>query len=183
MGCSHCRRGATLSLTSLNFRQAAYAQETGRVIIALITIDHPDLSTPIRISTDPTARLIGEGYTNDLDVVYGTVSRGNTFIFLPVKLGLPNDTDEGPGEMTLEIDNIHRQYTETIRSIMTPPTVQVELVLDNALDTVEAQWPEFLLTDIKYNATTITGTLKLETLEREPFPAGSFSPAYFGGLF
>jgi hypothetical protein len=172
-----------LSLTSLNFRQAAYAPETGRVIIALITIDHPELATPIRISTDPTARLTGEGYTDDTDVVYGTVSRSNTFVFLPVKIGLPNDTDEGPGEMTLEIDNIHRQYTATIRTITTPPTVQVELVLDNALDTVEAQWPEFLLTDIKYNATVITGTLKLETLEREPFPAGSFSPAYFGGLF
>ena len=169
------------NLISLDFRKSAYAQETGRVLIALITLTHPDLEDPIRISTDPTQRL--EEYTTDLDVVYGTISRGENYIFLPVRIGLPSDTDEGPGEMTLEIDNVHRQYTQTIREIFTPPTVNVELVMDNALDTVEAQWPEFLLTNIKYDATIITGTLKLETLEREPFPAGTFSPAYFPGLF
>lgn len=166
---------------SLAFRQAAYAPETGRVIIALITLTHDDLTEPIRISTDPTGRI--EEHTTDTEIVYGTVSRGDTFLFFPVRLGLPNDMEEGPGEMTIEIDNIHRQYMETIRNIFTPASVTVELVLDNDLDTVEAQWPAFLLTNIKYDASVITGTLKLETLEREPFPAGSFSPAYFQGLF
>jgi hypothetical protein len=170
-----------MTTVSLNFRQAAYAQETGRVIIALITLTHESLSDPIRISTDPTQRL--EEYTTVADVVYGTVSRGETYIFLPVRIKLPNDADEGPGEMTLEIDNIHRQYMQTIRELFSPVSVNVEIVLDNALDTVEASWPEFLLTNIKYDASVISGTLKLETLEREPFPAGNFTPAYFPGLF
>jgi hypothetical protein len=98
-------------------------------------------------------------------------------------LKLPDDTDAGPGEMTIEIDNVHRDYTATIRSIYSPVTVTVELVMDNTLDTVEAQWPEFLLTDIEYDASVITGTMKMETLEREPFPAGTFAPSYFPGLF
>ena len=166
---------------SLQFRQQAYAAETGRVLICLITIDHDDLTDPIRISTDPTARI--EAYTTDAEVVYGTVSRGETFLFLPVRLKLPDDTDAGPGEMTLEIDNVHRQYTETIRAIFSPPTVTVELVMDNTLDTVEAQWPEFLLTNIHYDASVISGTLKLETLEREPFPSGTFTPSGFPALF
>jgi len=55
--------------------------------------------------------------------------------------------------------------------------------MDNALDTIDASWPEFQLTNISYNATTITGTLRLETLESEPYPAGSFTPGYFPGLF
>lgn len=172
---------AMTTSVSLNFRQEAYAAETGRVLIALITLDHADLTTPIRISTDPTQRLTE--YTTDADIVYGTVSRGNTFIFLPVRLKLPDDTDAGPGEMTIEIDNVHRDYTATIRSIYSPVTVTVELVMDNTLDTVEAQWPEFLLTDIEYDASVITGTMKMETLEREPFPAGTFAPSYFPGLF
>ena len=168
---------------SVGFRQAAYDPETGRFPIALITIDHDDLTTPIRISTDPTQRLTGEGYTTDTEVVYGTVSRGETFVFFPVRLKLPDDTDEGPGEMQIEIDNIHRELVATIRSIFTPAEMTVELVLDNALDTVEAQWPAFQLTNLKYDANVITGTLSLELEDREPFPAGSFTPSYFAGLF
>jgi len=166
-------------MTSLAFRQAAYAQETGRTIIALITLTHESLSEPIRISTDPTERLS----TPILDVVYGTVSRGNQYVFLPLKIQIPSDTDEGPGNMTIELDNVHRAYTEAIRSIFTPISVLVELVLDNAVDTVELQWPEFLVTNITYDATLIKATLALETLEREPFPSGIFGPAHFPGLF
>ncbi len=100
-----------------------------------------------------------------------------------MRIKLPDETDEGPGEMQLEIDNIHRAYMETIRSVFTPVTCQLDLVMDNALDTVDASWPEFKLTNITYNATTITGTLRLETLESEPYPAGSMTPSYFSGLF
>lgn len=164
---------------SLNFRQAAYAQETERVLIALITITHDDLADPIRISTDPTERLS----TPLDDIVYGTISRGNNYVFFPIALQLPGDTDEGPGNMSIQFDNVHRQYIETIRSIFTPASFLVELVLDDDPDTVEATWPEFLLTNVKYDALSITGTLSLETLERESFPSGSFSPSYFPGLF
>ena len=166
---------------SLNFRQAAYASETERFLIALITLSHPDITEDIRISTDPTARIAE--YTTDSEVIYGTVSRGETFLFFPVRLNLPNDTDDGPGEMSIEIDNVHQDYTEIIRELTSPPTLTVELVMDNDLDTVEAQWPDFLLINVRYNATIIAGTLKLETLEQEPYPAGTFNPSYFPGLF
>jgi len=164
---------------SLNFRQAAYAQESGRAIIPLITVTHPDLTDPIRISTNPTQRL---STTLD-DIVYGTVSRGENYIYLPVRIKLPDDTDAGPGNMRIEIDNIHRQFTETIRSILSPMLFNVDLVLDDDLDTVERQWPEFLLTNVLYDPLLITGTLSLETLQREPFCSGTFSPSWFPGLF
>jgi hypothetical protein len=170
-----------MTTTSLNFREAAFSQETGRVPIALITLSHDDLADDIRISTDPTQELTE--LTTDTEKVYGTVSNGDNYVFLPVRIKLPDDTDEGPGEMQLEIDNIHRAYTETIRSVYTPVTCRVDIVLDNALDTIDASWPEFQLVNITYNATTITGTLRLETLESEPFPAGAFVPSYFPGLF
>lgn len=166
---------------SLNFRQAAYASETGRFPIGLITISHDDLAEDILVSTDPTARL--EEHTTDSQVVYGTVSRGKKFIFFPMRIKLPDDTDEGPGEMQIELDNVHRTYIETIRSISTPASFTVEFVMDNDLDTVEISWPEFQMVNARYNETLITATLKLETQEREPFPSGTFSPAYFGGLF
>jgi len=164
---------------SATFRQAAYAQETGRTIIALITITHSSISEPIRICTNPTERLA----TYEDEIVYGTVSNGENYIYLPLSLQVPSDTDEGPGNMTIEFDNIHRAYTEAIRSIFTPPTVTVDLVLDSTPDTVEVSWPEFLLTNVTYNSLTIQGTLELEILDREPFPAGTFNPTSFPGLF
>lgn len=164
---------------SLNFRRAAYAAETGRVVIPLITITHDDLSDPIRISGDPTERLS----TPVNDIVYGTVSRGNNYIYLPARLVFSSDTPSGPGEMTIEIDNIHRAYTEFLRSISSPASFLVELVLDDDRDTVEREWPEFLLTLVNYDIMTIRGTLSLETLTREAFPSGSFSPTCFPGLF
>lgn len=166
---------------SLDFRTAAYSQETGRYLIALLTISHPDLDDDILLSTDPTAELVA--LTTNTEKIYGTTSRGNDYIFFPLRLGIPDDTDDGPGDMTIEIDNIHRGYIAAIRSIFTPAEVTVELVLDNALDTVEAQWPAFQMVNIKYDASLITATMKLETEDREPFPAGSFTPSYFRGLF
>lgn len=164
---------------SVNFRESAYASETGRVPILLITFSHVDMPTPIRISTDPTQRIL----ETDADVIYGTVSRGNQYVFLPVRIKLPDDTDSGPGEMQLELDNVDRSTTQTIREIFSPISVKVEIVMDNALDTVDLEWPEYTLTNIQYNATTITGTMTLENLIREPFPGLSFTPSTAPGVF
>jgi hypothetical protein len=59
---------------SLNFCKALFAQEAGEVAIFLRTITHPSLVTPIRLSTDPTARL------TTYPLTYGTVSRSTTFM-------------------------------------------------------------------------------------------------------
>jgi len=164
---------------SLNFRQAAFEAESGVFPICLITIDHADLPAPIRLSTDPTQR-ISEPVA---DVVYGTVSRGNSFYFFPCELKLPDDTDDGPGQMSLQFSNVNRDYIAIIRSITGRPTVNIEMVLSNALNTVEAQWPEFLITDVNWDAGLISFSMSMETLEREGYPSGSYTPAAFPGLF
>lgn len=168
-----------MTTVSLNFRQSAFAQETGAFPICLLTLSHPSLDAPIRISTDPTVRL----EVSVLDVAYGTVIQNTEYIYLPMTLKLPDDTDDGAGEMTIELDNIHRAYTSAIRSIHDPIECHVEIVMSNDLNTVEAQWPAFLLTNVRYDAHVISATLKQETLEGEPFPALTFSPAYFRGMF
>lgn len=87
---------------SVNFRSSAYASETGRVPILLITFSHDDIAVPIRISTDPTQRVL----ETDEIIAYGTISRGDTYTFLPVSFKLPDDTDTGPGNMQIELDNV-----------------------------------------------------------------------------
>lgn len=161
------------------FLRGAFAQETGICPVMLMTITHDALSAPIRISSDPTERLSETA----ADVIYGTRSRGQEFIFFPVTVTLPSDEDEGPQNMKVEIDNVKRELTGILRSIQGPPRVSTEIVLADSLDVVEGVWPDFLLTQATYDATTITGTLTVETLVREPFPALCFSPSYFPGLF
>lgn len=166
---------------SLNFRQEAFKSETGIFPICLVTISHASLTQDIRLSTDATERLLA--YTTEAQVVYGTTSRGNDYFFYPMRLGLPNDTDEGPGEIKIEIDNINSDYISIIRSIFSPPSFKIEMVMSNDLDTVELEWPGFELTNIQYDSAIITGTLKLDIFVNEPFPAHTYTPSYFPGVF
>ena len=165
---------------SLNFRENTYyAEERGGIPICLITIDHADFVNPIRISTDPTQRLV-ETVT---DIIYGTISRGVEYYFFPCKLKLPDDKDDGPGSKRIQFANVNREYVSLIRSISGPLRVNTEMVLSNAPDAVDAPWPEFLLRSITYNAMTITGEMHMETLETEPYPAGSFLPSTSPSIF
>lgn len=164
---------------SSEFLRGAFAQETGICPVFLLTITHDGLTQPIRVSSDPTVRL----QETATDVIYGTRSRGNDFVFFPFRLTLPTDEDDGPQNMQLSLDNVTREYMSILRSISGPPSVTTEIVLSESPDLVEATWPEYLLTEVKYDALTITGTLMLETLYREPFPALAFSPGYFPALF
>lgn len=164
---------------STNFLRGAFAQETGICPIFLLTITHPSLAQPIRISSDPTERITETA----TDVIYGTKSRGNDFIFFPFMLTLPSDEDDGPQNMQLTLDNVTREYASILRTISGPPSVTSEIVLSESPDIVEASWPDFLLTEAIGDATTITGTLALESLTREPYPALCFTPSYFPALF
>lgn len=164
---------------SLNFRQSAYAQETGAFPIGLIVIDHTSLEDPIRLSTDPTQRLVETAS----EVVYGTISNSNQYYFFPCSLKLPDDTDDGPGQMRLIFDNVNKDYIAIIRSIVGKPTADVSFVMSNALDTVERQWPQFNVERIPWDATRITLSLGVESLIHEPFPCGSYTPGAFPGLF
>jgi len=166
-------------ITNVDFLRAAYAQETGVVPILLLTISDPSLTDDVRVTTDPTQRIEETG----TEVVYGTISNSLTYTFIPLSIKLPDDVDEGPQNMTVQIDNVSRELVPIIRSLTAPPTVNVDIVLSSDLDTIIGSWPEYLLTNIKTNAETISGDLVLEILVNEPFPAGSQNPSEFPGLF
>ena len=152
---------------SLTLRQAVNAQETGEIFIVLLTISHEELEEPLYFSLDAV----------------NTVSRGNPYLALPFNLTPPEESQDRPPAAKLSLDNIDRQLVALLRSISTPLTVKFEVVLVSAPDTVEAVWDGFELRNVTYNALTIQGDLTLESFLQEPFPAGTFSPAYFPGLF
>lgn len=149
------------------FRRAAYAQETDEVFIELVTLDHPELEEPIRVTSDGVE----------------TVSRGETYVPFPFRLLLPDDSDDAEITANLEIDNVSREILVTLRQLSSAPTATLEIVLASDPDVVEQSFPDFEIREIPWDALTLTGVLTQESFLNEPYPAGIFAPAWFRGLF
>jgi hypothetical protein len=81
------------------------------------------------------------------------------------------------------VSNVTRDLIPLARSISTPASVKIEAVLASAADTVEMTFPALNMTSLRYDAGTLNFSLTMDALSTEPFPAGSFGPAYFPSLF
>src|SRR4051794_30067324 len=99
---------------SLNLRQALFAPESGLVPVFLLTITHPDLAVPIRLSSDPTTELSSDPQ------VLGTTSRGNDYLFIGATVSIPDEKDKSPPGSKLVLSNIDRSIIPLVRSISSP---------------------------------------------------------------
>lgn len=165
-----------MRILSLNFRKALFGQESGEVPIFLLTITHPSLTVPFRLSTDPTERK------SDTPLIYRTMSRGEEFLYAGIDVTLPDEEDRSPPTSKLIIPNVDRELMPLARSISSPAVVKIEAVLASSTDYVEMYWPGFDMSNLVADAATLTFDLTTDALMTEPCPAGTFSPAYFPAL-
>lgn len=152
---------------SLLARQALNASATADAFLILLTLSHAEMAAPIRVSSDAV----------------DTVSRGETFAAFPFALTLPDDIDNQSPEARLTIDNIDRQIVQALRNIVSAPDVLIEIVRAATPDVIEARFQDFRLTNVTYDSQIVSGNLSIEDFTMEPYPAGTFSPGYFPGLF
>ncbi len=152
---------------SAAFKRDVYDPEAAEAFLVLLTIDHTDISPPIRVVNN-TANV---------------TSRGDEFIAFPFDIELPRDDAEAPPRARLTIDNVTREIAQSIRLITSAPTVLIEVIRASVPDTVEVSFPVFFLRDVKSDRLKVSGELVVEDLMTEPFPAGQFTPAHFPGLF
>jgi hypothetical protein len=154
---------------STTAKQAIFSQTSDEVFLVLVTVDHPDMAQPIRVTSDGV----------------DTISRGNTFIPFPFSLTLPSESEDSPPRAILSISNVNLSVITEIRkaSVDPPPSVLIEIVLASDPDTVEVTTPTFELQNVSYTAAAIQGNLGVESLVGEPFPAGRITPANFPGAF
>lgn len=164
----------TVSLTA---RAAINAQDTTEIPVVLLTIAHPDFADTLRISSDPTTRI------STTPLLYGTVSDGNTFQFCPLSISLPDDMDERAPTARLGVENVSQVLVELVRSVTTPGTCTIQMVLASSPDTVEIEWPTLDIRGVQFNANLMNFEFGLNALDDEPFPAGIFAPSGFPGLF
>ena len=161
---------------------ALFSQETEDYDIYLLTVTHPEWSEPLRISTDATS-IVGEDDGTGMPI-YGTVSRGNTYYFLPIRANLPDSKQEGAPECTLTIDNVSRYVSPHLLSVQSiNPRVTVEVVNSFDTDTVDMVWPELDLSTATVTQDSVEVKLAMDMAQNEPVPWLRFVPAYFPNLF
>lgn len=152
---------------STAFLDAVMKNNTDEAFLLLITISHPALGDPIRV------------VANNQNIV----SRGWTYVGLPVEAELPGDEDDSPPVATLKIDNINQDVVKKARTIRTRADVTLEIVLEFDPDYVEVELPTFQLVKVDYDELWVNGELQVDDLASEPYPYATFSPAKFKGLF
>lgn len=153
--------------TSTPFKQAVFAGQTDAVFVVLLELSHDDWEDTLRISSDSE----------------GTMHDGESYLFYPFGIVLPDDHEEHVSKARIVIENVSRDIIDEIRSVSSPPTITMKVVLADSPDTIEAIFPDFMLTEVTYNQLQIEGDLSLETYMDEPFPGDDFLPATFPGMF
>lgn len=149
---------------------AIHAQETSEAFVVLLALSHPSLVSPIRVCTGSVA----------------TAHLGDIYQPFPFSLTMPDDSDDAPPEVTLQICNVDRAIIQAIRSIgldSGPVQAQMAVVLASSPGVVEAGWYVFSVRNIDADALVISGRLEFEPVLNEPFPGDSMTPSRTPGIF
>ncbi len=146
--------------------QAVQANCTGEVFLFLAKIEHDDLASPIR-------------YVNNTEAIVNTEGTWNPSHFDFV---LPEEGDEMKGAQ-ITIGNVDRSLVPIIRSISSPPTITMSLILADSPDTFEWGPVEFQLAGVQYDVSKISGTISATKNLNSNMSRYRFTPDLFPGAF
>ena len=142
------------------------AERTDTAWLVLLTLNHPDLAAPIRVTSDGVS----------------TVSAGNVFSPFPFEVILPDDVVGRPPQAQLSIDNTTQEVIAAVRGLTSPPKLTVQIVRSTNTDVIEYQWIGLEWSNSSYDKNVITGTLTFQDITKEEFPYETFD-GRFQGLF
>lgn len=160
--------------------QAVFSPDSDSDLITLLTIyDYNNSGNVIARICDGYTQRVSE--TSE-EVLYGVVSGGHSFIFLPVEVTLPSEEEAQAPRASLTIHDVTRYLTQSIRNLTGPPRIKMELMLSKT-GSIEVSFDYFYISSITYNRDTVNCELTMINLDREPFPVHTFTPSHFPGLF
>ena len=140
------------------------AQETGTAWIVLLTLTHPDLPTPIRVTSDGVA----------------TVCNGNTYDPFPFDVTLPDDVEGRAPQARLRIDNTSQEIVAVLRGLVTPPALTIKIVRSADPNYIERSWVGLEWRGSTFDVGAIVGTLTVDDLASEEFPYVTFDGRFRG---
>ena len=144
----------------------ALATSSSVAWLALLTITHPALDA-LRV-------------VNNSEPI---TSRGLVFEPYLFRLVLPQDDSESLPQVSLRVANLDRRIIDFVRSQPTPPSIAIELVTSAFPDLVEKSLTFLKLTAVDYDALELRGRLDVDDFLTQRFPAESYVPPLFPGLF
>jgi hypothetical protein len=174
-------RLSTLSPAAI---RAMFSSETEQAIVTLVTI-YDLAGAPLLRLADNFNKRISE---TDADIIYGVTYLNNNYMFLPMEISLPSETQDGNSNCSINFNFVTPEAIQIIREQLTGPVkVLLEIALTDGtnanLSGIEATFSGFYITSATYNAESITLNLGMINYNTEPFPAYNFTPRNFPGLF
>lgn len=152
-----------MSITEAGLNELA-APETGTAWLVLLTLEHPGLDRPIRVTSDGVA----------------TLSNGVVYDPFPFEVTLPDDVEGRAPQARLRIDNTSQEIIALLRGLVTPPTLGIQIVRSANPNVVERQWSGLEWQASSYDIGAITGTLGVDDLALEEFPYVTFDGRFKG---
>lgn len=150
--------------------------------IGLITLSHPKWTEDILLSTDATEWLYND--ENSGEPIYGTKSRGRTYLFVPIQANAPTSEEENPPTGSVTFSNVQRIVTPYLMIVDTQyPRVTLEIVTSDTPDIVEKVFPELDLNSSNWDESTAEVQFGMNIASEEPIPWLRFVPAYFPNFF
>lgn len=156
-----------MTVSAMTARKLHRTDDNGGVL-ALLKIDHPDLSAPVRIVND----------TRDL------VTLGDTYIALPFEVKLPNDVSKEMPRAQLRMDNVGRELTAELERLSPGSSLQATLILVHRSTPGVVDY-EFTsaLSGVRTDMGTVTAVMGPDDLMRRPAVAKRYDPLTAPGLF
>jgi hypothetical protein len=148
-------------------RASMFAGETSERYLVLLVVDHPDMAVPLYF------------VNNYADVTSNAI----LYTAIGFDISLPADTDEELPRVKLTIDNVGRTLVPTISQYSDGLTITMSVILASAVNTVEVGPYTMTVQSISFDAQSVVLDLGFCTFLDESFPAHSFTPMDFPGLF
>lgn len=142
-------------------------QESGEVVLVLLTLSHPSFGTPVRL------------VNNTSDVI----SRGQVFTAFPFSVVLPPDDGETAREVSIVLDNTSLELIGKFRSVIDEIPATVEIIMASLPDEVQRSMDGLVVRNIQYNASTISAKLSLDNFLNTELTSEKYTPSRFPGLF
>ena len=146
------------------FKNEVYAEQTGQAFLTLLSVDHPDLSEPLRFTSDGVA----------------TVSQSDVYTPLAFQAQMPDRAAGRQPQARLRLDNVNSQLVAALRGLQEFPTVDIYIVRASALDVREVEYTGLEVVGMDVSASAIELTLAQQDLAAVPFPARNFDGSWRG---
>lgn len=122
--------------------------------------------------------------TPPADISGAAITRiDDDLLAFPFSVQLPDETEQANQVVSLQIDNVNRLITESLRQLTQPPSLEMIVFREETPDTIEAGPFFFLMKHYVYDPLVVTCDLTYENIVTLSYPKDARTPAAYPGLF